>query len=334
MKVSDQLSMLHDSFSLDKNNLVFILYVAGIAILAIALIALIFLAIRAIRRRRLRRAAEQRLGFSIPKEMKLQKSNVFYPFASFTLGRHAWNRANNNRTRDKRTNDFSTVVVPSILGVAEYELSHDDVFFMYDFVARLRMRGIYIMPCPEEQRKMWREQKSFNVKYCAQTPADIVGEFKAHPTRFEEFCAELFQREGFRVEVTSATGDGGFDLKIIRPDGFLYIAECKCYEVSSKVGRPAIQKLVGANAAERANGMIFITTSSYSSQAISFAAEAGVLLIDGAQLIQFRRRVWGDVLPRGVPAFLTHDELLAHYPPDMAEERKAIYIHVLKRLLR
>ena len=61
--------------------------------------------------------------------------------------------------------------------------------------------------------------------------------------------------------------------------------ECKCYSINHKVGRPSIQKVVGANNVVLADHVIFITTSDYSAAAISYAKEAGVELINGMDFI-------------------------------------------------
>ena len=54
-----------------------------------------------------------------------------------------------------------------------------------------------------------------------------------------------------------------------------------------KIGRPLIQKLVGANSTVHADKMIFITTSDFSVAAIEFAQEANVELINGRVLFDF-----------------------------------------------
>ena len=69
----------------------------------------------------------------------------------------------------------------------------------------------------------------------------------------------------------------------MRKDGIDYIAECKLY-TADMVGRPLIQKLVGANATQRADKMVFITTSRFSKPAVDYATEQKVWLIDGEEL--------------------------------------------------
>jgi restriction system protein len=55
------------------------------------------------------------------------------------------------------------------------------------------------------------------------------------------------------------------------------------------VGRPEIQKFVGALAGKRARKGIFITTSTFSQEAISYVSniDAKVVLVDGKRLAEF-----------------------------------------------
>lgn len=55
------------------------------------------------------------------------------------------------------------------------------------------------------------------------------------------------------------------------------------------VGRPELQKFVGALAGQGAKKGIFITTSSFSREALDYAPknETKIVLIDGQQLAQF-----------------------------------------------
>jgi restriction system protein len=82
------------------------------------------------------------------------------------------------------------------------------------------------------------------------------------------------------------SGDEGID-GIINEDRLgldvIYI-QAKRWETS--VGRPEIQKFVGALQGQRAKKGIFITTSSFSKQAIDYTSmiESNVVLIDGETL--------------------------------------------------
>lgn len=56
----------------------------------------------------------------------------------------------------------------------------------------------------------------------------------------------------------------------------------------STVGRPEIQKFVGALVGKRAKKGVFLTTSGFSSEAIEYASgiDAKIVLIDGLRLAQ------------------------------------------------
>ena len=87
-------------------------------------------------------------------------------------------------------------------------------------------------------------------------------------------------------ERVGQTGDGGID-GIIKEDRLgldaIYI-QAKRWQ--GTVGRPEIQKFVGALQGQRARKGVFITTSSFTAEASAYAAniETKVVLIDGRQL--------------------------------------------------
>lgn len=112
------------------------------------------------------------------------------------------------------------------------------------------------------------------------------------PTFFEQLVVELLVKMGYGGSRREAgkrigqTGDGGID-GIIKEDQLgldaIYL-QAKRWQGS--VGRPEIQKFVGALQGQRAKKGVFITTSSYTAEAIDYAAkiETKVVLIDGQQL--------------------------------------------------
>ncbi|MDB2105972.1 restriction endonuclease [Clostridium paraputrificum] len=98
---------------------------------------------------------------------------------------------------------------------------------------------------------------------------------------FEEVVSLLLKKIGFEVEQTSLSGDGGID--IIAYDNRpifkgKYIIQCKNWTTS--VGQPQIRDLYGVVVSEQANKGILITTSSFTKQAISFAENKNLELID------------------------------------------------------
>ena len=96
------------------------------------------------------------------------------------------------------------------------------------------------------------------------------------PRKFEEVVAELLYKQGFEVELTPASRDGGFDIyaaKIESVGKFLYLVECKRYTPPKKVGVQVIRSLHGVVQKERANAGIIVTSSYFTSDAKELQSE-------------------------------------------------------------
>ena len=114
----------------------------------------------------------------------------------------------------------------------------------------------------------------------------------ASPSFFERLVVDLLVRMGYGGSLRDAgqavgrSGDGGID-GIIKEDRLgldaIYI-QAKRWE--GTVGRPDIQKFAGALQGHRARKGVFITTSSYSADALDFVSriDSKVVLIYGATL--------------------------------------------------
>lgn len=122
---------------------------------------------------------------------------------------------------------------------------------------------------------------------------EILGRILAcTPAFFETLVVELLVKMGYggsrrdAGERIGQSGDGGVD-GIIKEDRLgldtIYI-QAKRWQGS--VGRPEIQKFVGALQGQRARKGVFITASSFTADAIDYAAriDTKVVLIDGQQL--------------------------------------------------
>lgn len=93
------------------------------------------------------------------------------------------------------------------------------------------------------------------------------------PRRFEELVAELLVRQGFEVEMTPCTSDGGLDMYAAKKNSlgrFLYLVECKRYCPSRKVGVGVVRGLYGVVQEKRANAGVIATTSFFSPAAIEY----------------------------------------------------------------
>ncbi|MBI2783234.1 MAG: restriction endonuclease [Gammaproteobacteria bacterium] len=122
---------------------------------------------------------------------------------------------------------------------------------------------------------------------------DILGRIlSCSPGFFERLVVELLVKMGYggsrrdAGERIGQSGDGGID-GIIKEDRLgldtIYL-QAKRWQGS--VGRPEIQKFVGALQGQRAKKGVFITTSSYTAEAIDYASriDTKVVLIDGQLL--------------------------------------------------
>jgi restriction system protein len=115
----------------------------------------------------------------------------------------------------------------------------------------------------------------------------------ASPGFFERLVVDLLLKMGYGGSRSNAgraigkSGDGGID-GIINEDRLgldvVYI-QAKRWD-DSTVGRPEIQKFVGALTGQRARKGVFITTSTFTNEAKAFAAnnEFKIILIDGQML--------------------------------------------------
>ena len=117
----------------------------------------------------------------------------------------------------------------------------------------------------------------------------IIDTYKNDPYGFETFISWLCQDMGYEAQVTQQAHDGGYDIRLQR-DGRVYLVECKCFASNHAIGRPVLQRLVGVNAVQHADGVVCVTTSHFSQEAIQYAAQAGVNLIDGDELTTLIRR--------------------------------------------
>jgi restriction system protein len=125
--------------------------------------------------------------------------------------------------------------------------------------------------------------------------AELLDRIKTvSPARFEDLVVDLLLKMGYggtqedAGKVIGKSGDGGID-GIINEDRLgldvIYI-QAKRWEAD--VGRPEIQKFVGALAGHKANKGVFITSSGYTKEARAYISQITnkIVLIDGAMLAE------------------------------------------------
>jgi restriction system protein len=118
---------------------------------------------------------------------------------------------------------------------------------------------------------------------------------KSPPAFFERLVVELLVNMGYggsRREAARAvgqTGDEGIDGTIDEDRLGLDTIYIQAKRWEAVVGRPEIQKFVGALMGKRARKGIFITTSSFTADAVNYVSNIDfkVVLIDGKRLAEF-----------------------------------------------
>jgi len=138
--------------------------------------------------------------------------------------------------------------------------------------------------------------ESAHKQYVGALASQLMDEvMKLTPIEFERLVVILLLKMGYGsgIEeagmVTQASNDGGID-GIIKEDqlGFSHIyIQAKQWAVEQTVGKPEIQKFVGALQGQQAQKGLFITTARFSSGALQYAENllgVKVVLVDGSVL--------------------------------------------------
>ena len=114
------------------------------------------------------------------------------------------------------------------------------------------------------------------------------------PTRFEQLIVDLLLAMGYgggdraMGRRLGRSGDGGID-GVIDEDALgldaVYV-QAKRYAEGKTVGRPAIQQFIGSLTGEGATKGVFVTTSTFTVEAMGFAdrVQQRIVLIDGGRL--------------------------------------------------
>jgi len=104
---------------------------------------------------------------------------------------------------------------------------------------------------------------------------------------FEDLIERLLLKMGFQTQGRKRAADGGIDIVAVSSLPLLggrYIIQCKRY--ANSVSSPIVRDLYGVVSAEKANKGILITTSSFTTDAVEFAKDKQLELIDRAKLLK------------------------------------------------
>jgi len=135
-----------------------------------------------------------------------------------------------------------------------------------------------------------------HLKMRAGLASDLLSRVKAgSPEFFEHLVVELLLKMGYggsrrdAGQAIGKAGDEGIDGVISEDRLGLDIVYLQAKKWDGTVGRPEIQKFVGALHGKRAKKGVFITTGSFSADALAYVdhIDPKVVLVDGRRLAEF-----------------------------------------------
>ncbi len=111
--------------------------------------------------------------------------------------------------------------------------------------------------------------------------------FSPSPIEFEYLIGALFADMGYEVTVSDAQGDKGMDV-VAQSTPETVVIQVKQYSRENNVGRPTVQKTVGAMSQVEGDKAIVVTSAGFTDAAIEAPRDFGniVELIDGKKLVQ------------------------------------------------
>lgn len=111
--------------------------------------------------------------------------------------------------------------------------------------------------------------------------------FSTSPIEFEYLIGALFADMGYEVTVSDARGDKGIDV-VARSTTETLVIQVKQHSRGNNVGRPTVQKTVGAMSQVGGDKAIIVTSAGFTDAAIEASRDFGniVELIDGKELVQ------------------------------------------------
>jgi len=105
--------------------------------------------------------------------------------------------------------------------------------------------------------------------------------------RFELLCASYYGAVGFTTATLAAGPDGGIDVELFKVDPAkpLAIVQCKAWN-THPVGVKEVRELLGVMVHEGVGRGIFVTTGSYTPDALQFGAANPIQLLDGDAFVK------------------------------------------------
>lgn len=130
--------------------------------------------------------------------------------------------------------------------------------------------------------------------------------------RFEDLLGEAYRRQEYRVEETLGGGaDGGVDL-VLRKDGRTTLVQCKRWRQAVPV--QTVRELYGVLIDRGADGAKLVATTTFTSDAVAFAAGKPIELVGSTALLELMRRVQSSGKIAAQPSDSERDHLTPFCP--------------------
>ncbi|WP_038880929.1 restriction endonuclease [Vibrio jasicida] len=101
---------------------------------------------------------------------------------------------------------------------------------------------------------------------------------------FESYVGEYFKHQGYAVKQSfSQKPDGGIDIWLTK-DGELSLVQCKHWK-AKKVGIQVLREMYGVMIEHHASKMIIVTSGDFTSEAIAYAQDKRLWLVNGSELV-------------------------------------------------
>jgi restriction endonuclease Mrr len=130
------------------------------------------------------------------------------------------------------------------------------------------LQPLVALPTPQEIIEV---TKGFS-RLLQEAPLEPHILYKLLPREFEEFIAEIWEKLGYKVELTTQTRDGGRDIVAVRSleVATRILIECKRYEPRRKISVSLVRSLYGVKVHDQATKAVLATTSTFTKDAKAF----------------------------------------------------------------
>lgn len=153
--------------------------------------------------------------------------------------------------------------------------------------------------------------------------------YNIDPIEFEKMVADLWELQGYETEVSQASNDMGVDVIAKKSDAMVdtrLAIQVKRYSEGNDVGRDEVQQYHSMKVQDASiDGAVVVTTSRFTKPAEEWAADHGMKLIDGDDLVELLQEPGGyDVLNEYAPALRSSGA----DPADLQSEAEKLDVQV------